>query len=149
MSDGVQAALIGASIGGLIALVGTMLSALFADRRLRAEALKRDVEWRREKCNEAYSQAIYFLFKLQSGVPSSDLIDEATIENLSEAQRYLSLLQAYHPRAKERIKLSEAAEHLKACAKGSVAVAVSAEAARSVVEHSLQSTWSPTVRQSS
>ncbi len=58
MSDGVQAALIGASIGGLIALVGTMLSALFADRRLRAEALKRDVEWRREKCNQAYSQAI-------------------------------------------------------------------------------------------
>lgn len=144
MSDGVQAALIGASIGGLIALVGTMLSALFADRRLRAEALKRDVEWRREKCNEAYSQAIYFLFKLQSSANS----DETAIENLSEAQRYLSLLQAYHPRAEERAELSSAAEHLKACAKGSVAIATSAEAARNVVEHSLQSTWSPTVRQS-
>jgi|PlaIllAssembly_1097288.scaffolds.fasta_scaffold74623_3 beta-phosphoglucomutase-like phosphatase (HAD superfamily) len=148
MSDGVQAALIGASIGGLIALVGTMLSALFADRRLRAEALKRDVEWRREKCNEAYSQAIYFLFKLQSRASSDGLTDETAIENLSEAQRYLSLLQAYHPRAEERSKLSGAAEHLKACAKGSVAIALAAEAARNVVEHSLHSTWSPTVRQS-
>ena len=148
MGDGVQAALVGASIGGLIALVGTMLSSLFADRRLRAEALKRDVEWRREKCNEAYSQAIYFLFKLQSCVPSSGLVDEGAIENLSEAQRYLSLLQAYHPRAEERLKLGGAAEHLTACAKGAVAIAVSAEAARSAVEHSLQSTWSPTLRQS-
>ena len=148
MSEGVQAALIGASIGGLIALVGTLLSSLFADRRLRAEALKHDAEWRREKCNEAYSQAIYFLFKLQRCALSGALIDEAAIEDFSEAQRYLSLLQAYHPLAEERRKLAEAAEHLKSCANGAVAVAASAEAARSVVEHSLQSTWSPTLRRS-
>ncbi len=47
MSSGVEAALAGASVGGLIAFIGTLLSAMFADRRLRAEALKRDVEWRR------------------------------------------------------------------------------------------------------
>jgi len=148
VSDGVQAALIGAFIGGLIALVGTIVSARYAERGRRAEALKRDVEWRREKCNEAYSQAIYFLFRLQTGATSRGAVDEAAMESLGEAQRYLSLLQAYHPRAEERANLHDAAAHLKACAKGPEAVATAAEAARKVVEHSLQVTWSPTVRSS-
>jgi hypothetical protein len=147
VSDGVQAALMGASIGGLIALAGTILSAVFEGRRLRAEGLKRDVEWRRAQCNEAYSQAIYFLFRLQRGVTSSGIVDDAAIENLSEAQRYLSLLQAYHPRADERANLLRAAEHLRLDTNAPEAIAKSAEAARTVVEHSLQSTWSPTVRQ--
>ena len=65
MSNEVQAALIGASVGGLIALIGTLLAAVFEDKRRQSDALRRDIEWRREKCNEAYSQAIYCLFKLQ------------------------------------------------------------------------------------
>jgi hypothetical protein len=147
MNNEVQVALIGATVGGIIALVGTVLAAIFESRRLQADASRRDKEWRREKCNEAYSQAIYYLFKLQVSAADGDLSNKEVRQHLSEAQRYLSLLQAYHPSAIERQRLSQASEQLRAGIQAPSSISMSVEAARSVVEHSLQSTWSPTVRQ--
>ena len=146
MSNEVQAALIGASVGGLIALIGTLLAAVFEDKRRQSDALRRDIEWRREKCNEAYSQAIYYLFKLQLSAVKNDLSDKDVRQHLSEAQRYLSLLQAYHPSDHERARLKYAAETLRAAVRAPDSISKSAETAREAVEHSLHSTWSPTVR---
>jgi hypothetical protein len=141
-----EAALIGAGVGGVIALVGTLLSALFDYWRRRADMLRRDVEWRREKCNEAYSEAIYYLFKLQLSASRSDLADKEVRQHLSEAQRYLSLLQAYHPSNRERARLKSAADSIRAGAQAPDTLANAAEGAMGIVEDSLQSTWSPTIR---
>lgn len=123
-----------------------MLAAIFENRRRRADAQKRDSEWRREKCNEAYSHAIYYLFKLQISAATTDIADKDVRQHLSEAQRYLSLLQAYHPLADARKKLSHASEQLREGIRKPEGISKSAEAARNIVEHSLQSTWSPAVR---
>ena len=105
-----------------------------------------DSEWRREKCNEAYSEAIYYLFKLQLSSVKNDLSDKDVRQHMSEAQRYLSLLQAYHPSDHEREQLRYAAEKLRAGVQAPDSISRSAETAREAVEHSLHSTWSPTVR---
>ena len=146
MSNEVQAAFIGASVGGLIALIGTLLAAILENKRRQSDTLMRAVEWRREKCNEAYSQAIYYLFKLQISAVNHDLSDKDVRQHISEAQRYLSLLQAYHPSDQERARLKQAAEVLRAGVQAPDSISKSAEAAREAVEHSLHSTWSPTVR---
>ena len=146
MSNEVQAALIGASVGGLIALFGTLLAAVFESKRRIADALRRDIEWRREKCNEAYSQAIYYLFKLQLSSAKNDTSDKEVREHLSEAQRFLSLLQAYHPLNDERQQLRRAAERLRTGIDVPSSISNAASEAREVVETSLHSTWSPAVR---
>jgi len=148
MSNEVQAALIGASVGGLIALFGTLLAAIFENKRRLADALRRDIEWRREKCNEAYSQAIYYLFKLQLSSVKNDPSDKDVRQHLSEAQRFLSLLQAYHPLNDQRERLRRAAETLRSGIDIPGSISKSASEAREVVETSLHSTWSPSVRSS-
>ena len=146
MSNEVEAALIGASVGGVIALVGTLLSVVSDYWRRRAEMLRRDVEWRREKCNEAYSEAIYYLFKLQLSASRTDLVDKEVRQHLSEAQRYLQLLQAYHPSDRERAELKSAGDALRGGVLVPDTLAKAAESAMAIVENSLQSTWSPTIR---
>ena len=146
MTNEVQAALIGASVGGLIALVGTLLAAVFEDKRRVADKLRRDDEWRREKCNEAYSQAIYYLFKLQLSSAQNDPSDKDVRQHLSEAQRFLSLLQAYHPKADQRDRLKLAAVTLRSGIAEPDSISKAASDARETVESSLQSTWSPSVR---
>jgi hypothetical protein len=146
MTNEVQAALIGASVGGLIALVGTLLAAIFEDKRRLADALRRDSEWRREKCNEAYSQAIYYLFKLQVSSAKNDLSDKDVRQHLSEAQRFLSLLEAYHPVADQRERLKHAAVTLRSGIAKPDSISKAASDARETVESSLQSTYSQSVR---
>jgi hypothetical protein len=148
MSEDVQAALIGASVGGLIALFGTILAAVFENKRRLADARRRDSEWRREKCNEAYSQAIYYLFKLQLSSVKNDPSDKDVRQHLSEAQRFLSLLQAYHPLNDQRERLKRAAQTLRTGIEIPGSISKSALEAREVVETSLHSTWSPSVRSS-
>src|SRR4029434_6856794 len=97
LSPEVQAALIGALVAGVLTLAGTVVNLYFETRRSREENRRRDAEWRREKCNEAYSQAIYYLFKLQVSSQSAAPTDKDVRQHLSEAQRFLALLQAYHP----------------------------------------------------
>ena len=146
MTNEVQAALIGASVGGLIALVGTLLAAVFEAKRRVADARQRDGEWRREKCNEAYSQAIYYLFKLQLSSTKNDLSDKDVRQHLSEAQRFLSLLQAYHPMPDQRERLKHAAVALRSGIGEPNSISQAASDARQTVESSLQSTWSPSIR---
>lgn len=148
MSNEVQAALIGASVGGLIALLGTLLAAIFDNKRQQADALRRDSEWRREKCNEAYSQAIYYLFKLQLSSAKNDPYDKDVRQHLSEAQRFVSLLQAYHPSSDQREHLKRAADTLRSGIDRPDSISKAASDARLVVESSLHRTWSPSVHRS-
>ena len=77
-----------------LALAGVLATAVFERRRIYEDNQRRDVEWRREKCNGAYSQAICYLFKLQVSSRSAGTGDKDVRQHLSESQRFLSLLQA-------------------------------------------------------
>ena len=145
-SEEVWAALIGALIGGLIALIGIIIAAIFENRRLKIESKTRDSEWRREKCNEAYSHAIYYLFKLQVSSATNDISDKDVRQHLSESQRYLSLLQAYHPVDKERERIRSAADKLRAAVGMPQMLSSKAGEALNVVEESLHNSWSPSIR---
>jgi hypothetical protein len=146
MEPQVEAALVGAMVAGALTLAGAIVSFLFQARHWRQESRKRDAEWRREKCNEAYSQAIYYLFKLQVSSAQNGLDDKDVRQHLSEGQRYLSLLQAYHPDADARRTLAVVAAALKDALHEPGDISAAAERACVAVEQSLQSTWSPTVR---
>jgi catechol 2,3-dioxygenase-like lactoylglutathione lyase family enzyme len=56
LTSEVQAALIGALIAGVLTLAGSFVTVYFETRRAREDNRRRDSEWRREKCNEAYSE---------------------------------------------------------------------------------------------
>jgi hypothetical protein len=133
-------------VGGFFALLGTALGALSERSRSRQEGLRRDGEWRRDQCNHAYSEAIYYLFKLQVSSASSGLTDKDVRQHLSEAQRYLSLLRAYVPDASVRSQLSRTVAELTALSEDGPSLSDRAKAARSVVENSLQSLWAPSIR---
>ena len=49
----VQAALAGAIVAGTLALAAVLATAVFERRRIYEDNQRRDVEWPREKCNEA------------------------------------------------------------------------------------------------
>ena len=132
MPSDVYAALIGASVGGVLTLLGSGLTALVEGRRRVEDARKRDAEWRREKCNEAYSQAIYYLFKLKVSSASASSDDRDVRQHLSEAQPYLALLQAYHPLENVRTELRDASDRLTKGASSDLSS--SAEEARRIVE---------------
>lgn len=141
------AALIGAGVGGALTLAGTLITSAFEARRWQQEDRKRDAEWRREKCNEAYSQAVYYLFKLQVSSRSADPSDKDVRQHLSEAQRYLSLLQAYHPSEQVRKELRRVAVELTDSTKTDDAkISELAEKALGLVNKSLQETWGPSIR---
>lgn len=146
MSNEVQAALIGALIAGVLTLTGILLTSHVESRRMREETRKRDDEWRREKCNEAYSQAIYYLFKLEVSSQSQDINDKDVRQHLSEAQRFLTLLTAYHPHETIRKQLGAAALSFQPSAVSKGDISARAAQARNVVEQSLHSTFSPTIR---
>jgi hypothetical protein len=145
-SSDVQAALIGAAVAGILTLAGGVLTFYLETRRTHEENRRRDAEWRREKCNEAYSQAIYYLFKLQISSQSQGPSDKDVRQHLSEAQRYLSLLQAYHPAESIRQELARVALRLKTPVAVSGELSTRADEARRSVEESLHSTWSPSIR---
>src|SRR4029450_1987636 len=142
----VQAALVGALIAGVLTLAGSLLTLYFETRRAREENRRHDSEWRREKCNEAYSEAIYYLFKLQVSSQTAGPADKEVRQHLSEAQRFLALLQAYHPNESMRQELAQVDRQLQACLSNPSTLSAQAKEARQVVEKSLQLTWSPNVR---
>jgi hypothetical protein len=146
LSNEVQAALLGALVAGVLTLGGSVLNLYFETRRTREENRRRDAEWRREKCNEAYSEAIYYLFKLQVSSQSQGPSDKDVRQHFSEAQRFLALLQAYHPKDSMRQKLARVAVDLQASHAAPGNLSAKADEARRVVEESLQSTWSPNIR---
>lgn len=147
LSNEVQAALIGALVAGVLTLAGSLLNMYFEARRTREENRRHDAEWRREKCNEAYSEAIYYLFKLQVSSQSQSLADKDVRQHLSEAQRFLALLQAYHPDESMRQELARVALGLQAAVATPGNLSSQAAEARRLVEGSLQSTWSPSIRE--
>lgn len=144
LSSEIYAALIGASVGGVLALLGSGLTALIEGRRRLEDARRRDAEWRREKCNEAYSQTIYYLFKLKVSSTVASLDDKDVRQHLSEAQRYLALLQAYHPLENVRTELRAASDRL--IKSTGPELRSSAESARRTVEESLTNMWGPAIR---
>ena len=146
LSNEVQAALAGAILAGVLSLAVTALNQLFDLRRVREEYLRRDTEWRREKCNEAYGQAIYYLYKLQVSNASHGVDDKDVRQHLSEAQRYLSLLQAYHPQPSIRAELERVNVALQTAPTVKGGLSSEADEARHVVENLLQDDWSPKVR---
>jgi hypothetical protein len=146
LSNEVQAALIGAFVAGVLTLAGSLVSLYFEARRTREESRRRDAEWRREKCNEAYSEAIYYLFKLQVSSQSQGPSDKEVRQHLSEAQRFLALLQAYHPDESMRQELARVALDLQGALAASGNLSFQAASARRLVKGSLQSTWSPKIR---
>ena len=146
LTSEVQAALVGALIAGALTLAASLLNLYFETRRTREENRRRDAEWRREKCNEAYSEAIYYLFKLQVSSQTAGPADKEVRQHLSEAQRFLALLQAYHPNESMRQELAQVDRQLQACLSNPSTLSAQAKEARQVVEKSLQLTWSPNVR---
>lgn len=134
--------------GGFFALLGSALGALFERSRSRQEEQRRDAEWRRDQRNHAYSEAIYYLFKLQVSSASSDVTSKDVRQHLSEAQRYLSLLRAYVPDDGIHSQLSSASADLTALNDDSCSLSDRAKAARSIVENSLQTRWAPSIRSS-
>jgi uncharacterized membrane-anchored protein YhcB (DUF1043 family) len=81
-------AIVGA-IAGLV--LGAILTLLTNERAL---AQHRSF-WIREKLYENYSNAIYYLFKLEISSKAASLEDREVRQHYSEAQRFLHLLSAY------------------------------------------------------
>jgi hypothetical protein len=146
LSNEVWAALAGTVVAGGFALLGLWLTSRQEVERRTADEKRRDVEWRREKCNEAYSQAIYYLFKLHVSAQGAALSDKDVRQHLSEAQRYMSLLQAYHPDESQRKHLSEAAEPLLQHIDSPAELSSSAIITLTLVRDSLVRTWGPSLR---
>jgi hypothetical protein len=66
-------------------------------------------------------------------------------QHLNEAQRYLALLQAYHPLESVRAELRAASDRL---VKGTSSdLSSAAEGARRTVEESLTNLWGPAIRE--
>ena len=105
LSPQVWAAYAGGLLSGLFALIGMMASA--RNERLRREevAHREDLIWFRNAIAEAYSQALYYLFKLSVSSTNSPRTDKDVRQHLSESQRYLLLLYAYQPDATKKTAL--------------------------------------------
>jgi|GEM_PF-6801777 len=95
LSPQVWAAYAGGLLSGAFALVG-MMAAARNERLRRADAARReDIIWFRNAIAEAYSQALYYLFKLSVSSTTAARTDKEVRQQLSESQRYLLLLYAY------------------------------------------------------
>jgi hypothetical protein len=147
LSKEVQAAFAGALLAGVFTMLGSWWTVRQEERRRGDEERRRNEEWRREKCNEAYSSAIYYLFKLQLS-SRDNAADKDVRQHLSESQRYLALLEAYHPEPDIRQALQSAGKRLKEGSFDPSNLAGLAGKALEQVEYALQQTWAPGVRAS-
>jgi hypothetical protein len=95
LSPQVWASYVAGLLSGIFALVGMMATA--RNERLRREeaARREDIIWFRNAIAEAYSQALYYLFKLSVSSTTAPRTDKDVRQQLSESQRYLLLLYAY------------------------------------------------------
>lgn len=102
LSPQVWAAYVGGLLTGLFALFGMLLSAGLERRRRTEAASREDLIWFRNAIAEAYSQALYYLFKLSISSSTATRSDKDVRQQLSESQRYLLLLYAYQPDTKQK-----------------------------------------------
>jgi hypothetical protein len=112
LSPQVYAALFGAVVAGLFAVLAGLITHRKAIERFKAEADQRNQEWQREKLHDAYSNAIYYAFKAMLSTGSSEIGDKDVRQQVSETQRYLTLLGGYH-RSEDATRLLQCAKSLR------------------------------------
>jgi hypothetical protein len=112
MGAQVWAAYVTGLLSGLFALVAFWLNSRNEQARRTSLERREDLIWFRNAIAEAYSQAIYYLFKLSVSAASAGLDDKDVRQHLSESQRHLLLLHAYHARPEIKVHLLEAVREL-------------------------------------
>jgi len=108
----VWAAYVSGLLSGVFAILAMVVSSRNERLRLRETAHREDVIWFRNAIAEAYSQSLYYLFKLSVSSASADRSAEKVRQHLSEAQRYLLLLHAYHVSSADRANIMQAVNAL-------------------------------------
>ena len=115
----VAAAILGAAVAGGFALIALFFGWLFEVRRWRRDRVIRDEDWKRneqardndrrreqevrdsewlrEKALAAYSDAVYYLFKLSLSSKRDGLESKDVRQHISESRRHLLLIRAHTP----------------------------------------------------
>ena len=96
MQAEVLAAYVTGLISGFFALIGFWFHWRQERQRTLVEEQREHIVWLRNALAESYSQAIYYLFKLSVSATTAGRDDKDVRQHLSESQRYLLLLHAYH-----------------------------------------------------
>lgn len=112
MGSQVWAAYVTGLLSGLFALFGFWLNSRNEQNRRVALERREDVLWFRNAIAEAYSQAMYYLFKLSVSAQSAGRDDKDVRQHLSESQRNLLLLHAYHANNEARSRLLASVDDL-------------------------------------
>ena len=105
MQAEVLAAYVTGLISGFFALVGFWFHWRQERQRTVLEEQREHIVWLRNALAESYSQAMYYLFKLSVSATTADRNDKDVRQHLSESQRYLLLLHAYHGDAMVRQRI--------------------------------------------
>jgi hypothetical protein len=107
LSPAVWAAYVAGLLNGVFALVGIIYAARNERSRRTESARREDLIWFRNAIAEAYSEALFYLFKLSVSSQTAPRTDKDVRQHLSEAQRNLLLLYAYQPDQSKRDALME------------------------------------------
>jgi hypothetical protein len=117
MTQQVWAAYVSGLLSGLFALFAFWLNSRSEQAKLVAAEHREDFIWFRNAIADAYSQAIYYLFKLSMSSAAAVPDQKEVRQHLSESQRYLLLLHAYHAESETKAKLLVAVNDLDTSAK--------------------------------
>lgn len=109
MDPQAAAALIGAGVGGFFAVLGTLITQLWADKWRRADQKAKLADDIRERRLEHYSHALYYTYKLGVSAAGKGVKDKDVRQHASEVQRHLVLLAGATPSESDGVMQAAAA----------------------------------------